>query len=135
MQKFLMLAIAAAMLAAPFRVTAQDQYSAEAMARIQPGEAGRLDRDSVHEVGDQLSFHVEVTWNDASRPRPAEQQTRVVRFVANCQANTIVVSAVVVVGRDGGVNKTLIAPPGAVDPVTPAAGSNEERWMKSVCRF
>ena len=115
--------------------SAQDVGSAESQATIKQGEVGRLDRDSIGEYGPATRFEVSIAWNDAEGKRPAEHQSRIVRFVASCKEGTLTVAAVGVFDSTGMLVKRMMVPPGAVDPLTPDAGSPEAKWLKDVCMY
>ncbi len=115
-------------------VWAQDESTPEGMAVIKEGEVGRLDRDSVREFGQQMRFEVSIRWGDTGAPKPEGHMTRIVRYVADCKAGTVLLVAVAVIDGSGARVKTLLSPPGAADPVAPAAGSLQARWLKDVCR-
>ena len=117
------------------RALAQEQSAPEAMAVIKDGEVGRLERDSLKAYGEIAHFDVSIVWDDAAGPRPAGHTGRRVRYVADCKAATLVVAAVSVFDASGKLVKTLILPPGAVDPVQLQKGSPEARWLREVCRL
>jgi hypothetical protein len=112
---------------------AQDENSPEAQAVIKQGEVAHLKHDSIGEYGDARRFDVSIAWNEAEGKRPADHQSRIVRYVANCKEGTLTVVAVGVFDRDGMLVKRMILPPGAVDPTKPETGSTEARWLKDVC--
>jgi hypothetical protein len=114
---------------------AQDAGSAESQATIKQGELGRLDRDSIGEYGPATRFEVSIAWNDAEGKRPAEHQSRIVRYVANCKEGTLTVAAVGVFDSTGRLMKRMMVPPGAADPLTPDAGSPQAKWLKDVCAY
>ena len=126
-------AVAVLLLAAQTAV-AQDEGSAEGLAVVRSGERASFERDTIAQYGPQARFEVTVTWDPATGPRPAEHMARRVRYVANCAAGTLTLVAVGVFDPDGSLLKSMIMPPGASDPVTPGAGSQEERWMREACR-
>jgi hypothetical protein len=113
---------------------AQDAGSPEAQATIQQGEAARLDRDSIGEYGPATRFEVSIVWDDAQGRRPAEHQSRTVRYVASCKEGTLTVAAIGVYDNNGMLVKRMMVPPGAAEPMTPDAGSPQARWLKDVCR-
>ena len=129
MAGFLFAGIVAAM---PF-AHAQEQDAPEAQAAIKPGEAGRLDRDSIGEYGSTRRFDVEITWGDTAGPRPADHKARRVRYLADCKAGTLTVVAVAVFDRSGMLEKRMLVPPGAVDPIKPEPGSPQAKWQTAVC--
>jgi hypothetical protein len=112
---------------------AQDENSPEAQAVVKQGEVAHLNHDSIGEYGDARRFDVSIAWNDAEGKRPADHQSRIVRYVANCKEGTLTVAAVGVFDRDGMLVKRMMLPPGAVDPTKPETGSPEARWLKDVC--
>jgi hypothetical protein len=114
-------------------VAAQEESSPEAMATVKPGEAVRFDRDSIRDHGPSRSFEIAIVWGDSGAPRPVGHLSRRVRYVANCPAGTLGVVSVAVYGSDGMLQKSMISPPGATDPVTPAADSAQARWLRDVC--
>jgi hypothetical protein len=130
----LALAVTGLPLIMPPAVWAQDENSPEGMAAIKEGEVGRLDRDSVREFGQQMRFEVSIRWGDTGAPKPEAHMTRVVRYVADCKAGSLLLVAVAVIDGSGSRVKTMLSPPGAADPVVPEAGSPQARWLKDVCR-
>ena len=121
-------------LASALHAYAQDENTPEAMAVIQPGEVGSLLYDSVRAFGANKRFEVSILWADSGVQRPADHLTRKVRYLADCGAGTLTLVAVGVYDRSGRLLKSLISPPGAADPVTPAPGSQQARWLEQVCR-
>lgn len=126
-------AVALAFAMAP-AVWAQDEYSPEGMAAIKEGEVARLDRDSVREFGQQMRFEISIGWGDGGAPKPEGHMRRIVRYVADCKDGTLLLVAVAVIDSSGFRVKTLLSPPGAADPIIPAAGSLQARWLKDACR-
>ena len=112
---------------------AQEESAPEAQATIKPGETARLDRDSIGEYGATRRFDVDIWWNDAAGPRPSEHRTRKIRYVADCRAGTLTLAAVAVFDRSGMVEKRMIVPPGASDPIKPEPGSPQAKWHNEVC--
>lgn len=112
---------------------AQEQDAPEAQATIKPGEVGHLDRDSIGDYGSTRRFDVEITWDEAAGQRPADHKARKVRYVADCKAGTLTVGAVAVFDRSGMLEKRMLVPPGAAEPIKPAPGSPEAKWQTSVC--
>ena len=127
------IAVVALLLALTRPVVAQDETSAEALAVPQPGERVALERDTIAQYGTQTRFEVAITWDASAGARPATYRPRAVRYVADCQAGTLALVAVGLFDSSGQLVKSLILPPGAADPVTPAAGSQEHKWLKEVC--
>jgi hypothetical protein len=121
-------------LAAVTSALAQDENTPEGMAVIKPGEVASLARDTIHDFGQTKVFEVRIVWGDTG-PRPDGYLRRNVRYVADCKAGTLAVSAVAVFDVSGARIKTMISPPGAVDPAAPAAGSLQARWLQEVCRI
>ena len=112
---------------------AQEDNSPEAMAVVKPGEVVRFDRDSIRDFGQSRSFEIGIVWGDGGAAKPPGHLSRRVRYVANCSAGTLGVASVAVYDASGMLLKSMISPPGAVDPVAPAAGSAQARWLKDVC--
>jgi len=113
---------------------AQDLDDPEAMAVIKNGEIGRLERGTIGAYGDLTRFDVSIVWDSAASARPEGYMARRVRYVADCKTRTLVLGAVSVFDSSGRLIKTMILPPGAVEPAAPAEGSVESRWMREVCR-
>jgi len=122
-------------LAAITSAWAQDENTPEGMAVIKPGEVAGLDRETIHEFGQIRTFEARIVWGDTGGPRPDGYLRRNVRYVADCKAGTLALSAVTVIDASGARVKTMISPPGAVDPATPEAGSLQARWLQEVCRI
>jgi hypothetical protein len=114
---------------------AQDENTPEGMATIKPGEVAGLDRDTIRDFGPSRTFEASIVWGDTGAPRPDGYLRRNVRYVADCKAGTLAVAAVAVIDTTGARVKTMISPPGAVDPAAPAAGSAQARWLQEVCRI
>jgi len=114
---------------------AQDLDDPEAMAAIKQGEIGRLERDTIGSYGDLARFDVSVVWDSAAAARPEGYMGRRLRYVADCKARTLTLGAVSVFDASGRLMKTMILPPGAVDPAAPAEGSVESKWLREVCRL
>jgi hypothetical protein len=116
-------------------VQAQDENTPEAMAAIKPGEVAGLDRDTIRDFGQTRTFEASIVWGDTGAPRPEGYLRRNVRYLADCRAGTLAVAAVAVIDTTGARVKTMISPPGAVDPVAPEAGSPQARWLQEACRI
>jgi len=115
---------------------AQQPPSAEKWAQVQEGEVARLDLQTIRKYGDnQGRFEVLVAWADSSRPAPEDHAARTVRYMADCDAGTIMLAAVALYDRNGNVAKTMLVPPRSVDPFKPAKGSDEAKWLQRVCMF
>ena len=114
---------------------AQNLDDPEAMAAIKQGEIGRLERDTIGSYGDLTRFDVSVLWDSTAAARPEGYMPRRLRYVADCKARTLVLGAVSVFDASGRLMKTMILPPGAVDPAAPAEGSVESKWLREVCRL
>jgi hypothetical protein len=112
---------------------AEDEATVEAQASVRPGEKGQLDRGSIGEYGESRRFDVSIVWDDTQGARPADHNSRVVRYVAQCQAGTLTLAAVGVFDRSGMLVKRMIVPPGAADPEMPQAGSQQAKWLRDVC--
>jgi len=113
---------------------AQDLDDPEAMAVIKDGEVARLERGTISAYGDLARFDVSIVWDSAAAARPEGYMARRVRYVADCKAHTLVLGAVSVFDSSGRLLKTMILPPGAVEPGAPAEGSTESRLLREVCR-
>ena len=114
---------------------AQDLDDPEAMAVVKQGEIGRLERGTISAYGDLTRFDVSVVWDSAAAARPEGYMARRVRYVADCKAHTLLLAVVSVFDSSGRLLKTMILPPGAVDPAAPAEGSVESKWLREVCRL
>jgi hypothetical protein len=115
---------------------AQDPEGAEALARPRAGETVDFDLQSVRRYGDKVGrFEVVVSWGDSSGPKPADSLPRRVRYTTDCENETLTLSAVALYDAAGAIQKTLLVPPGAVDPVKPEKGSRELKWLRQVCLF
>jgi hypothetical protein len=126
----------AAMLAMMGAVHAEDldDNTPEGQATIKAGEVGRFDRDSMTEYGTTTRFESSIVWDSAGRPRPEGHLSRKVRYLADCKANTLVVTAVGVFDVSGRLLKSLITPPGAGEPAAPVTGTPQARWLQEACR-
>jgi hypothetical protein len=114
----------------------QEPPSIESMAEVKEGEKAQLDMQTIRRYGEvQGRFEVVVAWADAGVQRPAGQAMRRVRYMANCQEGTMTLAAVGVFDNSGNVLKSMVAPPGALDPVKPEKGSEEAKWLQRVCMF
>jgi hypothetical protein len=112
---------------------AQQEGSPEDQISIKPGEAAHLDRDSIGSYGSTKRFEVEITWSQDAGPRPPSHKARRARYVADCKAGTLTVAAVAVFDRAGMLEKRMLVPPGAVEPMTPEPGSPPGKWLQEVC--
>jgi hypothetical protein len=108
----------------------------ELAAQPKAGERADLDLQSIRRYGEtQGRFEVVVAWADPGAPRPAGLGQRRVRYMANCEDGTITLAAVGVFDDVGNVAKTMIAPPGSIDPVKPEKGTEQAKWLRRVCMF
>ena len=115
---------------------AQDPASIESMAEVKAGERAQLDLQSIRRYGDvQGRFEVIVATADPDSERSDGSSSRRLRYMANCQDGTMTLAAVGVFDNSGNVLKTLVAPPGSLDPVTPEKGSEAAKWLRRVCMF
>jgi hypothetical protein len=116
--------------------TAQTPLDAETLAQPREGESASLDLQSIRRFGDTLGvFHVSVVWVDSVRPPPEDYLPRRVRYAVNCDEGTLILAAVSLLDRTGQPQKTMVVPPGASDPVKPAKGSEQAKWVQRVCMF
>jgi hypothetical protein len=133
MVRRLMLAAVLAVLA-PAR--AQTPDSAEALATPQPGEVAELDLQSIKRFGDKAGrLEVNIVRADRGSAPPGSLGPRRVRYVIDCEEETMTLAAVGVFDTSGQVQRSLVVPPGAVDPVKPAKGSPEQKWLRKACLF
>jgi len=127
------LALPLSVLAGP--VSAED-FDAETLAKPQEGETAKLDLQSIQRLGDVIGrFEVLVTWTDTTRAVPPDHYSRRVRYATNCVEGTYVLAAVGLIDRNGIGVKTMVVPPGAVDPVKPEKGTEAAKWVRQVCMF
>jgi hypothetical protein len=128
--------VVAVSLAAALPALGEDSSSLETLATVQESEKAQLDLQTIRKYGDvQGRFEVFVGWADAARPAPGTYTPRRVRYMANCEDGTMTLAAVGVMGQDGQVQKTIVAPPGSIDPVKPQKGSEQAKWLQRVCMF
>jgi hypothetical protein len=121
-------------LAAP--ALADDPYSPEPLAQVKAGERAELDLQTIRRYGEiQGRFEVVVAPVDQSSVPPDGPAFRRVRYMANCEEGTMTLAAVGVIDSNGNVLKTLVAPPGSLDPVKPEKGSEQAKWLRRVCMF
>jgi len=117
-------------------VAAQSSLDAETLAQPRDGESETFDLQSIRRYGDvQGTFHVSIVWTDTAHPSPEDYHARLVRYAVNCEEGTMTLAAVVLLDRDGQLQKTLVVPPGASDPVKPAKGTEHAKWVRRVCMF
>jgi hypothetical protein len=117
------------------RALAQD-LDAETLAKPRDGETAKLDLQSIQRLGDVIGrFEVLVTWTDTTRAVPPDYYSRRVRYATNCVEGTYVLAAVGLIDRNGIGVKTMVVPPGAVDPVKPEKGTEAAKWLRQVCMF
>ena len=115
---------------------AQAPLDAETLAQAREGESVSLDMQSIRRFGDTLgSFQVSVVWVDSVRPPPEDYFPRRVRYAVNCDEGTLTLAAVGLLDRAGQMQKMMVVPPGASDPVKPAKGSEQAKWVQRVCMF
>jgi hypothetical protein len=109
---------------------------AEALAQVRDGESATLDLQTIRRYGDVVGrFEVALVWTDSTRPMPADYSPRRVRYMANCEEGTMTIAAVGVFDPAGRVQKTIVVPPRASDPVTPEKGTEAAKWLRRVCMF
>jgi hypothetical protein len=126
----------AAVLAALAPARAQTPDSPEALATPQPGEVAELDLQSIKRFGDKVArFEVSIVRAQQGNAAPDSLGPRRVRYVADCEEQTLTLAAVGVFDNSGQVQRSLVVPPGAVDPVQPAKGSLEQKWLRKACMF
>jgi hypothetical protein len=117
-------------------VAAQSPLDAETLSQARDGESESLDLQSIRRYGDVLGmFHVNIVWADTGRPSPEDYLARRVRYAVNCEEGTLTLAAVGLFDRNGQLQKTLVVPPGASDPVKPAKGTQQAKWVQRVCMF
>ena len=127
------LSIALAVSTGPLWAQALD---AETLAQPKDGEAAKLDLQSIVRQGDVLGrFEVVVSWVDTTRQIPPDYLARRVRYITNCEEGTFTLAAVGLLDRNGNALKTMVVPPGAVDPVKPEKGTDAAKWVRRVCMY
>lgn len=110
--------------------------SAETLAQPKEGEAAELDLQSIQRYGDRMGrFEVMIVWADPTRGRPEGLWPRRVRYAVDCEDETLMLAAVGVFDNAGQVQRRMVVPPGAVDPVKPPKGSTEHKWLRKACLF
>jgi hypothetical protein len=115
---------------------AQDPNSAEILAQPREGEVAELDLQTIRRYGDKAGrFDVNIIWADSASAQPADFMPRRVRYAVDCEDETMTLAAVAVFDRAGQLQRTLVVPPGAVDPVKPPKGSTEHKWLRKACLF
>jgi hypothetical protein len=115
---------------------AQEPASIESMAEVKAGERAQLDLQSIRRYGDiQGRFEVVVAAADPAAQAPETMPTRRLRYMANCEEGTMTLAAVGVFDINGNVLKSMVAPPGSLDPVKPEKGSEGAKWLRRVCMF
>lgn len=108
----------------------------ETLAKPREGESADFDMQSISRYGDVLgTFHVNIQWTDRSRPYPEDYSPRRVRYAVNCQEGTLTLAAIGLFDRAGQLQRTMVVPPGASDPVTPEKGTEEAKWVERACMF
>jgi hypothetical protein len=123
-------------LSSSFPVAAQSPLDAETLSQPREGESASLDLQSIRRFGDVLgSFHVSIVWADTTRPLPEDYFPRRVRYAVNCDEGTLTLAVVGLLDRSGQLQKTMVVPPGASDPVKPAKGTEPAKWVQRVCMF
>ena len=120
----------------PQLAAADAPLDAETLAQPREGESATLRLDSIRRFGEVLGrFDVSIAWADNTRPAPEDYFPRRVRYQANCEEGTITLAAVGVFDRSGMLQKTMVVPPGASDPVKPEKGTEQAKWLRRVCMF
>jgi hypothetical protein len=115
---------------------AEDPAPIESMAEVKAGEKAQLDLQSIRRYGEvQGRFEVVVASSDAEVERAEGAAMRRLRYMANCEEGTMTLAAVGVFDTSGNVLKSLVAPPGSLDPVKPEKGSEAAKWLRRVCMF
>jgi hypothetical protein len=91
---------------------------------------------SIRRYGDVLgTFQVSILWTDRSRPFPEDYTPRQVRYAVNCQEGTLTLAAIALFDRSGQLQRTMVVPPGASDPVKPEKGTEQAKWVQRACMF
>jgi hypothetical protein len=72
---------------------------------------------------------------DTTRQIPPDYLARRVRYITNCEEGTFTLAAVGLLDRNGNALKTMVVPPGAVDPVKPEKGTDAAKWVRRVCMY
>lgn len=116
-------------------VRAQASNDPEVLATPQAGERAEIDLQSIVRYGDRLGrFEVDITRGDAAAASPDALGPRRVRYVVDCEAQTITLAAVAVFDLSGQLQRSLMVPPGAVDALQPNAGTVQQSWLRKACR-
>ena len=114
---------------------AQQSLDPETLAKVREGEVAELDRPSITKYGDiQGRFDVKIKRRDGAESTDGTTP-RTVRFMVNCREGTMVVAAVGLFDPGGQLAKTMVSPPGAIDPAKPEKGTQEAKWLQTVCMF
>jgi len=115
--------------------TAQQTLDPEILAKVREGEVAELDTPSITKYGElQGRFDVKIKRQDGAES-PDGTTPRTVRFMTNCREGTMVVAAVGLFDPSGQLAKTMVSPPGAIDPAKPEKGTQEAKWLQTVCMF
>jgi hypothetical protein len=115
---------------------AQSPADPEVLAQPREGESADFDMQSIRRYGDVLgTFQVSILWTDRSRPFPEDYNPRRVRYAVNCQEGTLTLAAIALFDRSGQLQKTMVVPPGASDPVKPEKGTEQAKWVQRACMF
>lgn len=130
------LSFALALAAVSFAHAQENLHAPDVLAQVKEGEKARLDLQSIKKYGEkQGQFDIIVTWNDAQGPKPDNYLPRRVRYMADCEEGTMTVAAVGLFDRSGQISRTVTAPPRSLDPIKPAKGTDEAKWIRQVCMF
>jgi hypothetical protein len=115
---------------------AQGPEEAEALAQPGEGETATLDMQTIQRYGETVGrFDVNIVWTDTSLPKPADHAPRRVRYMADCVEGSMTLAAVGLFDANGQLQKTLVVPPRASDPVKPEKGTPAAKWLQRVCMF
>jgi hypothetical protein len=120
-----------------FPVFGEEPLPIESLAQLKPGEKAQLDLQTIRRYGEvQGRFEVVVAAAETdAQPAADAAVARRVRYMANCQEGTMTLAAVGVFDSSGNVLKSVVAPPGSLDPVKPEQGSEQAKWLRRVCMF
>lgn len=115
---------------------AQSTVDPEILAQPKEGETADFDMQSIRRYGDVVgTFQVNIQWTDRSRPFPEDYIPRRVRYAVNCQEGTLTLAAIGLFDRNDQLQKTMVVPPGASDPVKPEKGTEQAKWIQRACMF
>ena len=112
---------------------AQRSYTVEEVAQVRDFEMVRFVPSSVKEVNGLQMFNVLIRYVDPDEVPPGGIASRKVSYRANCEADELAISVIILRNINAQTLKVITVPPGGEEFFSPDPSSREGDWLYRVC--